>query len=142
MLSFLSLKFLFIEAPLIKKVDTQKDREFHALPEYIFFVFFSQGLYSEKNRKIFQESRKKIQPLGIDFELDHISMDFLPDKIDIKASLQTQDDRKFHELSGYLIISRKLKCFDDNIIKILIPIFAFQAYSYGILVCSCVINIR
>ena len=55
-------------------------------------------------------------------------MDFLPDKIDIKASLQTQDDRKFHELSGYLIISRKLKCFDDNIIKILIPIFAFQGY--------------
>ena len=82
-------------------------------------------------RKIVKSSKKagkKIQPLGIDFELDHISMDFLPDKIDIKASLQTQDDRKFHELSGYLIISRKLKCFDDNIIKILIPIFASQGY--------------
>ena len=59
-------------------------------------------------------------------------MDLLPDKIDIKASLQTQDDRKFHELSGYLIISRKLKCFDDNIIKILIPIFAFQGYMLGL----------
>jgi hypothetical protein len=86
-------------------VDTQKDREFHALPEYIYFRFFSQGLYSEKYLKIFQESMKEIQSLGIDFELDHISMDFLPDKIDIKASLQTQGDRKFHELSEYLILS-------------------------------------
>ena len=72
---------------------------------------------------------KKIQPLGIDFELDHISMDFLPDVVNIKASLQTQGDRKFHELSEYLIISRKLKCFDNDIIKILIPVFAFQGYS-------------
>ena len=71
---------------------------------------------------------KKIQPLGIDFELDHISMDFLPDVVNIKASLQTQGDRKFHELSEYLIISRKLKCFDNDIIKILIPVFAFQGY--------------
>ena len=73
---------------------------------------------------------KKIQPLGIDFELDHISMDFLPDVVNIKASLQTQGDRKFHELSEYLIISRKLKCFDNDIIKILIPVFAFQGYIY------------
>ena len=55
MLSFLSLKFLFIEAPLIKKVDTQKDREFHALQKYIFFVFFHKAFIV---RKIVKSSKK------------------------------------------------------------------------------------
>ena len=58
-------------------------------------------------------------------------MDFLPEKIDVKRSLQTQSDRKFHELSEYVIISQKLWCFNDNIIKIPIPIFAFLEYIKG-----------
>ena len=59
---------------------------------------------------------------GIDFEVDRVSLHFSPEKIYVNGFFQSQNNRKFHELSEYVIISQELWCFDDNIIKVPIPI--------------------
>ena len=39
-----------------------------------------------------------------------------------------QGDRKFHELSEYIIIFQKLRYYDNDILKIQTPIYFFQEY--------------
>lgn len=65
---------------------------------------------------------------GITFEVDRISIDFSPEKVDIKGSFRMQCDRKLHELSEYVFISQTLWRFDDDIVRVPIPTFTCQEY--------------